>query len=139
MVAGSVSTAEPRYRTAAAELMASAGLDVHVDMMASEQGIPKGVTLTELRHITEVVPRSRIGVHLVGSPEFVDRLLPRVLPLRPSAVYLPWEAYNNDRARAIRGSGGAAWITVPDNCCSSVDSQWPTTIPPDGLLAMRMN
>lgn len=135
-LAVSVFAAEPQSRLFAAELMASVGVDVHVEIMASMEGLPTGMSLTTLREIITAVSRSRVGVHLVGSVEYVDRILPRILPLRPAAVYLPWWAYNDDRARAVRGSGGAPWITVFDQCADFAVPRWPTSTAPDGVLVM---
>ena len=66
LLAGSVYAA-PGSRVAAAQTLADAGLDVHVDVMAVSEGLPAGVSLAELQMISAAVDRSRIGVHLIGS------------------------------------------------------------------------
>jgi hypothetical protein len=134
VIAGSVYAAKPPARVAVARALSAAGLDVHVDIMAETQGLPAGVSLSELRDITGAVGGARLGVQLIGSVEFVDRVLPRILPLRPATVFLPWAAFNGERARAIRGCGGAAWIALWNEWDGVEDPRWPAA--PDGVLVM---
>ena len=119
---------------AAAQELADAGLDVHVDVMAVSEGLPAGVSLAELQMISAAVDRRRIGVHLIGSADFVDAVLPKILALRPGVVFLPWHAFTDERADAIRAAGGSAWIAVWREWDGLGDPQWPAE--PDGVLVM---
>ncbi len=132
-LAGSVYAA-PGLRVAAARLLADRGLDVHVDVMAASEGLPAGVSLAELQAISMAVDRHRIGVHLIGSADFVDAVLPKILPLRPGVVFLPWHAFTAQRADAVRACGGSAWIAVWREWDGLVAPQWPAA--PDGVLVM---
>ncbi|WP_422746755.1 ribulose phosphate epimerase [Mycobacterium sp. WMMD1722] len=132
-IAGSVYAVAPRQRIAAARDLAGAGLDVHVDVMAEAEGLPAGVSLAELSRIAGVVDSARLGVHLIGSPAFVDATLPAVLAHRPATVFLPWAAFSAPRVQAVRAAGGAAWIAVWDEWDGS-PPVWPET--PDGVLVM---
>src|SRR4051812_38843707 len=67
----------------------------------------------------------RLGVQLIGPVDCVDRVLPRILPLRPATVILPWAAFNGERARAMRGCGGAAWIALWNEWDGAEDPRWP--------------
>ena len=134
LVAGSVYALESSARIAAACTLSAAGLDVHVDVMAESEGLPSGVSLSELRDIAAIVHRSRIGVHLIGSAEFVERTLPEILPLRPATMFLPWAAFTDERAQAIRAVGSAAWIALWNEWDGFADPHWPA--PPDGVLVM---
>jgi pentose-5-phosphate-3-epimerase len=134
LLAGSVYAAEPSARVDASRTLSAACVDVHVDVMAESEGLPAGVSLRELSDIAGAVHRSRIGVHLVGSAEFVDRTLPEILPLRPATVFLPWAAFTDERARVIRAVGAAAWIALWNEWDGMGHPQWPT--PPDGVLVM---
>ncbi|MEU0498974.1 ribulose phosphate epimerase [Mycobacterium sp. NPDC006124] len=133
LLAGSVySSADSRV--AAAQTLADTGLDVHVDVMAVSEGLPAGVSLAELQMISNTVDRARIGVHLIGSADFVDAVLPKILALHPGVVFLPWHAFTAERAGAIRHAGGAAWIAVWREWDGLADPQWPAE--PDGALVM---
>ena len=143
MLSGSVYAARQSARIDTAVALGQAGLDVHVDIMAMSEGLPKGVSVAELREIaaaleariqSAVVKRSRIGVHLIGSPEFVDTTLRDVLRVRPATVFLPWAAFTEERARAVRAVGSAAWITLWNEWDGTGAPNWPA--PPDGVLVM---
>lgn len=134
LMAGSVYAVEPHARSDAARVLAVAGLDVHVDLMAESERMPAGVSLAELRDIANTVHRKAVGVHLIGSAEFVDATLPEVLPLQPGVVFLPWAAFTDDRARLIRATGGAAWIAIWREWEGLADPAWPAA--PDGALVM---
>jgi hypothetical protein len=121
-------------RVAAALALTDNGLDVHVDVMAASEGLPAGVSLAELQMISNAVDRERIGVHLIGSGEFVDAVLPKILALRPRVVFLPWHAFTLARATAIRATGGSAWIAVWQEWDGLDDPPWPAD--PDGVLVM---
>jgi hypothetical protein len=133
LLAGSVYAA-PESRVAAAQALADTGLDVHVDVMAVSEGLPAGVSLAELQMISTAVDRERIGVHLIGSGEFADAVLPKILALRPGVVFLSWRAFTSERAHAIRAAGGSAWIAVWREWDGLADPQWPAE--PDGVLVM---
>ncbi|MBJ7340982.1 ribulose phosphate epimerase [Mycolicibacterium sp.] len=133
LLAGSIYAAADS-RVGAAQTLAEAGLDVHVDVMAVSEGLPAGVSLAELQMISAAVDRERIGVHLIGSCDFVDAVLPKILALRPGAVFLPWQAFTPERAHAIRTTDGAAWIVVWREWDGLDDPQWTTA--PDGVLVM---
>jgi hypothetical protein len=133
-VAGSVYAAPPTTRPATARALMEAGLDVHVDVMAEMEGLPAGVSLAELRDIASVVGRSRLDVHLIGSAHFVDASLSEILRLCPAKVFLPWGAFTEERARAIRAAGGSAWIAVWNEWDGMVAPRWPAA--PDGVLVM---
>ena len=132
-LAGSVYAA-PGSRVVAAQTLQAAGLDVHVDVMAASEGLPAGVTLAELQMISAVVDRSRIGVHLIGSADFVDAVLPKILAVRPGVVFLPWQAFSDERADAVRAAGGSAWIAVWQEWNGHGTPVWPAA--PDGVLVM---
>lgn len=133
LLAGSVYSATDS-RVAAAQTLADTGLDVHVDVMAVSEGLPAGVSLAELQMISTAVDRQKIGVHLIGSADFVDAVLPKILALHPGAVFLPWQAFTSERAHAIRAAGGSAWIAVWREWDGLADPQWPAE--PDGVLVM---
>lgn len=133
-VAGSVYTVPPTERVRTARDLTAAGLDVHVDMMASDEGYPVGVSLDELREIAATVQRSRIGVQLIGSAEYVDAVLPEVLSTQPDKVFLPWGAFTADRVAGVRAAGSAAWIAVWDEWDGTGAAPWPAR--PDGALVM---
>lgn len=132
-LAGSVYAA-PGSRVAAAQLLADGGLDVHVDVMAASEGLPVGVSLAELQAISAAVDRHRIGVHLIGSADFVDAVLPKILPMRPGVVFLPWHAFTAERADAVRAHDGSAWIAVWREWDGLGEPRWPAD--PDGVLVM---
>lgn len=136
-LAGSVYAAPAGTRARVAGELADAGLGVHVDVMADGEGLPAGVGLAELREIAGRIDRSRLEVHLIGSAGFVDRTLAEVLAVGPARVYLPWAAFSDERAEAIRAAGTAAWIAVwqewPD-WRSGQAPAWPAV--PDGALVM---
>lgn len=132
-LAGSVYAATGS-RVALAHDLAHAGLDVHVDVMAVSEGLPAGVSLADLQMISATVDRHRIGVHLIGSADYVDAVLPKILALRPGVVFLPWHAFSDERANAIRVSGGSAWIAVWREWDGLEDPRWPSD--PDGVLVM---
>ena len=132
-LAGSVYAA-PGSRVEAAERLAEDGLDVHVDVMAASEGLPAGVSLADLQMISTIVDPSRVGVHVIGSAEFADSVLPKILPLHPGAVFLPWHAFTTERANAIRTAGGTAWIAVWQEWDGLDEPRWPGD--PDGVLVM---
>ncbi len=133
LMAGSIYAA-PDSRVGAAQTLADTGLDVHVDVMAVSEGLPAGVSLAELQMISATVDREKIGVHLIGSGDFVDAVLPKILALRPGVVFLSWRAFTVARAGAIRAAGGAAWIAVWREWDGLGDPRWPAD--PDGVLVM---
>jgi hypothetical protein len=133
LLAGSVYAA-PDGRLSAARTLSEAGLDVHVDVMAVSEGFPAGVSLAELQMISQAVDRRRIGVHVIGSGDFVDAVLPKILALRPGVVFLPFPAFTADRVHAIRAAGGAAWIAVWQEWDGAGDPRW--AVDPDGVLVM---
>jgi hypothetical protein len=133
-IAGSVYTVPATERARTARDLAAAGVDVHVDMMASDEGLPVGVGLDELRDIAAAVDRSRIGVQLIGSTAFVDDVLPDVLATRPGKVFLPWHSFTPERAEAVRAAGSAAWIALWDEWDGNSAPPWPAG--PDGVLVM---
>ena len=133
LLAGSVYAA-PGSRVEAAQTLADSGLDVHVDVMAASEGLPAGVSLAELQMISTQVDRDRIGVHLIGSGDFVDAVLPKILALRPGAVFLPWHSFTDARANAVRTAGGTAWIAVWREWDGLGSPQWAAD--PDGVLVM---
>ena len=102
--------------------------------MAVSEGLPAGVSLAELQMISTAVDREKIGVHLIGSADFVDAVLPKILALHPGVVFLPWQAFTSERAHAIRAAGGSAWIAVWREWDGLADPQWPAE--PDGVLVM---
>lgn len=133
LLAGSVYAANGS-RVAAAQTLADTGIDVHVDVMAVSEGLPAGVSLDELQRISAVVPTERIGVHVIGSKDFVDAVLPKILAVHPGVVFLPWQAFTDARADAIRVAGGSAWIAVWREWDGLGEPQWPAE--PDGVLVM---
>jgi hypothetical protein len=116
--------------------LADAGLDVHVDMMAADEGYPVGVSVEELRDIAESVPRVRVGVQLIGSEAFVDAVLPAVLATRPGKVFLPWHTFTGRRIRAVRAADCSAWIALWTEWDGVGVPRWPTS--PDGALVMLL-
>ena len=133
LLAGSVYAA-PVCRVAAAQALADKGIDIHVDVMAVSEGLPAGVSLAELQMISTSVDREKLGVHLIGSGEFVDAVLPKILTVRPGVVFLSWHAFTFERAQAISAAGGSAWITVWREWDGLADPQWLAE--PDGVLVM---
>jgi len=133
LLAGSVYAA-PGSKLCAAQTLADTGLGVHIDVMAGCEGLPAGVSLTELQTISTAIDTHRVGVHLIGSDDFVDAVLPTVLAERPGVVFLPWQAFSPERADAIRAAGGSAWIAVWREWDGLGDPQWPSE--PDGVLVM---
>jgi hypothetical protein len=136
-LAGSVYAAPPGSRVIAAQALSAAGMDVHVDVMAETEGLPAGVSMAELADIVAAIGSSRVEVHLIGSAEFVDTKLLRILQLRPAKVFLPWGAFTERRADALRAVGSSAWIVLWrewDGIAHSSATPWPAT--PDGVLVM---
>jgi hypothetical protein len=135
-LAGSVYAAPSGSRVIAAQSFSDAGINVHVDVMAEGEGFPAGVSMAELSDIVAAVGPRRVEVHLIGSAEFVDTKLLRILQLRPAKVFLPWAAFTKRRADALRAVGSSAWITLWRECDGLDPSAppWPAT--PDGLLVM---
>lgn len=134
-IAGSMYAAAPDDRVATAAALAGAGMAVHADVMAADEGLPAGVTLAELAAAAERVAPTRIDVHLIGSADFVDDVLDDVLATRPARVFLPWAAFTASRADGIRTAGAGAWITVWDEWDGVTDGpHWPAE--PDGVLVM---
>lgn len=134
MLAGSVYAAAPADRTSVARALAHAGQDIHVDVMSEADGLPAGVSIAELRDITTQVEPTRVGVHLIGSPEFVDSVLPDVLAQGPATVFLPWDSFDEARATSVRQAGSAAWIALWDEWNGFGTPQWAAE--PDGVLVM---
>jgi len=135
-LAGSVYAVPPGERRQSARELADAGLDVHVDMMAADEGYPVGVSVEELRDIAESVPRVRVGVQLIGSEAFVDAVLPAVLATRPGKVFLPWHTFTGRRIRAVRAADCSAWIALWTEWDGVGVPRWPTS--PDGALVMLL-
>ncbi|MDT5155566.1 MAG: hypothetical protein QOI01_7299 [Mycobacterium sp.] len=133
MLAGSVYAA-PGSRLFAAQTLVEEGLDVHIDVMAASEGLPVGVSLAELQMISAAVDRHRVGVHVIGSGDFVDAVLPKILALHPGVVFLPWRTFTADRVVAVRAAGGKAWIALWREWDGVGDPQWPSA--PDGVLVM---
>lgn len=133
-IAGSVYTAPPGERVSTARRLAATGIDVHVDMMSGDGGLPVGVSGDELLGISAGVARSRLGVQLIGSDAFVDAVLPGVLAASPAKVFLPWSSFTADRAATVRGAGSAAWIVIWDEWDGSGAPSW--LVRPDGVLVM---
>jgi pentose-5-phosphate-3-epimerase len=134
LLTGSIYAVAPADRTAIACVMTEAGLGVHVDVMAESEGLPAGVSLAELSDIVAAVGPSHVDVHLIGSAEFVDTKLLRVLQLRPARVFLPWDAFTERRADALRAAGSSPWITLWQEWDGVVAPPWPAS--PDGVLVM---
>jgi pentose-5-phosphate-3-epimerase len=111
-------------------------MNVHVDVMAETEGLPAGVSMAELADIVSAVGPSRVEVHLIGSAEFVDTKLLRVLQLRPAKVFLPWEAFTERRADALRAVGSSAWIALWREWDGRDPSAPPWHCTPDGVLVM---
>jgi pentose-5-phosphate-3-epimerase len=136
-ITGSVYAAAPEHRTAFARALADAGLGVHVDVMADAEGLPAGVSLAELQEISNRVSPARVDVHLIGPVAFVDEMLPAVLAVGPARVFLPWAAFTDRRAIAIRAARATAWIALwqewPDGTTAATPP-WPAA--PDGVLVM---
>jgi hypothetical protein len=109
---------------------------VHVDVMAETEGLPAGVSMAELADIVAAVGSSSVEVHLIGSAEFVDTKLLRVLHLRPAKVFLPWDAFTERRANALRAVGSSAWIALWREWDGLDPSAPPWRATPDGLLVM---
>jgi pentose-5-phosphate-3-epimerase len=133
-LAGSVYAAPHGSRIFAAQLLSAAGLDVHVDVMAETEGRPAGVSMAELADIVAAVGPSKVEVHLIGSPEFVDTKLLRILQVRPARVFLPWDSFTERRADALRAAGSSAWISLWTEWDGTVAPRWRAT--PDGALVM---
>lgn len=132
-LAGSVYAAAGS-RLAAAHVLADQGLGVHIDVMAASEGLPVGVSLVELQTISATVDRGRIGVHLIGSGDFVDAVLPKILLLHPGVVFLPWRTFTGERVAAIRSAGCGAWIALWREWDGAGAPPWFTE--PDGVLVM---
>ncbi|WP_199254212.1 beta/alpha barrel domain-containing protein [Mycolicibacterium mengxianglii] len=136
-LAGSVYAAPTETRIIAAQELSAAGLDVHVDVMAESEGLPTGVGLDELDRIAAAVDTARVGVHVIGSPGFVDTVLSSVLAVRPAVVFVPWDAFSAERVATIRTAGSQAWVALWqewDGADEASIPEWPTT--PDGVLVM---
>jgi pentose-5-phosphate-3-epimerase len=133
-LAGSVYAAPPSQRLETARRLADAGLDIHIDVMAAQEGLPAGVSLAEAAEIAATVGSERLDVHLIGSAAFVDATLPDVLALRPAKVFLPWSAFTAPRADAVRAAGSAAWIALWKEWNGIAAPDWPAD--PDGVLVM---
>ncbi|MGE2716918.1 ribulose phosphate epimerase [Mycolicibacterium litorale] len=133
-LAGSVYAVAPGARASAARALRDAGIGVHVDVMAQDEGLPAGVGQTELADIAAAVGPSVLDVHLIGSPAFVDTALPEVLAHAPAKVFLPWAAFTAERADVIRDAGASAWIALWREWDGAGSPAWPA--PPDGVLVM---
>lgn len=112
MLAGSVYAVAPGGRASAAAAMRDAGIGIHVDVMAEDEGLPAGVGRRELADVASAAGPARLDVHLIGSPAFVDCALPEVLAHAPAKVFLPWAAFTEERAAAVRDAGASAWIAL---------------------------
>ncbi|WP_197377391.1 ribulose phosphate epimerase [Mycolicibacterium baixiangningiae] len=136
LLAGSVYAVSPEARTSAALTMRDAGIGVHVDVMADGEGLPAGVSPAELSDIATALGPSRFDVHLIGSPGFVDGALPDVLSHAPGKVFLPWAAFTEERANAVRDAGGSAWVALwrEWDVVAHPAPRWPAA--PDGVLVM---
>jgi pentose-5-phosphate-3-epimerase len=134
LLAGSVYAVPPAARASAATALCDAGLGVHVDVMADGEGLPAGVSPAELSDIASAVGPSRFDVHLIGSPGFVDAALPDVLAHAPGKVFLPWAAFTEEHANAVRGAGGSAWVALWQEWDGTGAPTWPAA--PDGVLVM---
>ena len=135
-LAGSVFAAPPGSRVTAAQALSEAGMAVHVDVMAETEGLPAGVSMAELADIVAAVGPSSVEVHLIGSAEFVDTKLLRILHLRPAKVFLPWDAFTERRANALRAVGSSAWIALWREWDGLDPEAPPWRATPDGLLVM---
>jgi pentose-5-phosphate-3-epimerase len=136
-LAGSVYAAAPESRVDAAQALSAAGIDVHIDVLAEAEGFPPGISIAELGRIAQTVDPAHIGVHLIGSADFVDTVLPSVLAVHPGVVFLPWEAFTEERTDAVRRSGSQAWIVLWrewDGLDDTSAPAWPAS--PDGVLVM---
>jgi hypothetical protein len=133
---GSVYAAPYGSRIVAAQAISAAGMGVHVDVMADTEGLAAGVSMAELADIVAAVGPSRVEVHLIGSAEFVDTKLLRILQLRPAKVFLPWGAFTERRADALRAAGSSAWIALWREWDGLDPSAPPWSAIPDGLLVM---
>jgi pentose-5-phosphate-3-epimerase len=137
-IVGSVYAAAPEDRTSFATALVDAGLGVHVDIMAEAEGLPAGVSLAELQEISDRIRPARVDVHLIGSAAFTDDMLPEVLAVGPARVFLPWAAFTDRRAIAIRTARATAWIALwqewPDATTTAAPPPWPAA--PDGVLVM---
>ena len=111
-IVGSVYAAAPGDRTSFAAELVDAGLGVHVDIIAEAEGLPAGVSLAELQEISDRIRPARVDVHLIGSTAFVDDMLPEVLAVGPARVFLPWAAFTDRRAIAVRAARATAWIAL---------------------------
>jgi pentose-5-phosphate-3-epimerase len=134
LLAGSVYAMPPGARAQAARVLCAAGIGVHVDVMAEDEGFPRGIDAAELSEIATAVGPSRFDVHLIGSPAFVDTALSRVLAHAPAKVFLPWPAFTDERAAAVRASGASAWVALWREWDGSGAPAWPAD--PDGVLVM---
>jgi pentose-5-phosphate-3-epimerase len=135
-LAGSVYAAPYGSRITVAESLSAAGMKVHVDVMAETEGLPAGVSMAELAGIVSAVGPSMVEVHLIGSTEFVDTRLLRVLQLRPARVFLPWGAFTERRVDALRAVGSSAWIALWREWDGIDPSAPPWRTAPDGVLVM---
>jgi pentose-5-phosphate-3-epimerase len=135
-LAGSVYAAPPGSRVTAAQALSAAGIRVHVDVMAETEGLPAGVSTAELADIVAAVGPARVEVHLIGSAEFVDTKLLRILHLRPAKVFLPWDAFTERRTNALRAVGSSAWIALWREWDGLDPEAPPWRAAPDGLLVM---
>lgn len=134
-IAGSVDAVPAAQRPRTARELTTAGLAVHVEIAAAEGDSSERMSIEELRDIAEAAaPRQLAGVHLVGSPAFVDIVLADVLALRPEKVFLPWAAFTASRATAVRAVGSAAWIALWTEWDGIGVPQWPAA--PDGVLVL---
>ncbi|AQT78247.1 ribulose phosphate epimerase [Mycolicibacterium litorale] len=133
-IAGSVDAVPPAQRPRTARELAAAGLAVHVEITVADESSPAGVSIAELRDIAEAIVPHRLGVHLVGSPAFVDSVLSDVLRLRPAKVFLPWSAFTPSRATTVRAAGSAAWIALWTEWDGIGVPRWPAA--PDGVLVL---
>lgn len=133
-IAGSVDAVPPAQRPWTARELMAAGLGVHVEMSAPEDGSAAGASIQELRDIAETIDPHQLGVHLIGSPAFVDTVLPDVLGLHPAKVFLPWATFTARRATAVRAAGSAAWIALRTEWDGIGVPRWPAAA--DGALVL---
>lgn len=127
LVAGSIYAVAPGRRLHAAQALVENGMSVHVDVMAFGEGLPVGITVDELDELAAVVPREQLGIHLIGSPEGVRALLPRI----PDAgdLYLPIGVRVDSTARVW----AAVWDEVDERSAATVDLDGY-----DGVLVMLL-
>lgn len=122
-LAGSIYACRRDLRVNAARTLVDAGISVHVDVMIPGEGLPTGVTVDELHELADVIPRERLGVHLIGSATGVEALLPSIPEC--GDLYLPLGVHTTRDART--------WAAIWDESTSNVDLDGY-----DGVLVMLL-